>query len=298
VATTYLPQWDSLPHRFGPATGAVSSPWARPSLTVVLPCYNEAERLPRTLRSLLAHLSGVPGEVEVLVVDDGSTDATVAAVQAIAAADARVRLLCLSPNRGKGAAVRAGMLAAEGEVIVFTDADGSYGPSELDRIIRALAEAPVAIGARVTTSGPLTRRVASGVFSLAIRVLVGLPFPDTQSGLKGFRRAAAREIFSRARLDGFAFDVEALLLAGRLGLDVVEVSVQAIERRGSKVRVVADAHRMLGEVWAVRQAVGKGAYGGVQQHPAGEPQTDREVEGLRRVAPAVQSVVPRAVVSS
>ena len=255
---TYPTQWHPLPHRFGPGDARPVLPkarQARPTLTVVLPCYNEAERLPRTLRSLLAHLSGAPGEVEVLVVDDGSTDATVAAVAAIAAADVRVRLLCLSPNRGKGAAVRAGMLAAEGELIVFTDADGSYGPSELDRIIRALAEAPVAIGARVTTRGPLTRRVASRVFSLAIRVLVGLPFRDTQSGLKGFRRAAAREVFSRARLDGFAFDVEALLLAGRLGLDVVEVGVQAIERRGSKVRVLADAPRMLGEVWAVRRAV-------------------------------------------
>jgi glycosyltransferase involved in cell wall biosynthesis len=267
-------------------------------LTVVLPCYNEAERLPRTLQSLLAHLSGVPGEVEVLVVDDGSTDATVAAARAIAAADARVRLLCLSPNRGKGAAVRAGMLAAEGELIVFTDADGSYGPSELDRIVGALAEAPVAIGARVTSSGPLTRRVASRMFRLAIRVLVGLPFPDTQSGLKGFRRAAAWEIFSRARLDGFAFDVEALLLAGRLGLDVVEVSVQAIERRGSKVRVLADAHRMLGDVWAVRRAVANGTYGGVQHPPPREPQTDREVEGPRPVAPAVQPVVPRALCES
>jgi dolichyl-phosphate beta-glucosyltransferase len=298
VATKHPTQWHPLPHRFGPATGTASSPGARPSLTVVLPCYNEAERLPRTLRSLLAHLSGVPGEVEVLVVDDGSTDATVAAVEAIAGADARVRLLCLSSNRGKGAAVRVGMLAAEGELIVFTDADGSYGPGELDRIIRALAEAPVAIGARVATSGPLTRRVASRVFSLAIRVLVGLPFADTQSGLKGFRRPAAREIFGQARLDGFAFDVEALLLAGRLGLDVVEVGVQAIERRGSKVRVLADARRMLGEVWAVRQAVGNDPYGGVQQHPTREPRAERELEGPGPVAPTVQPVVPRAAVSS
>ncbi len=298
MTTKHPSQWHPLPHRFGPATCAVSSPQAGPSLTVVLPCYNEAERLPRTLRSLLAHLSGVPGEVEVLVVDDGSTDATVAAVQAIAAADPRVRLLCLSPNRGKGAAVRAGMLAAEGELIVFTDADGSYGPSELDRIVGALAEAPVAIGARVTSSGPLTRRVASRVFSLAIRVLVGLPFPDTQSGLKGFRRAAARAIFSHARLDGFAFDVEALVLAGRLGFDVVEVGVQAIERRGSKVRVLADARQMLGDVWAVRRTVDKGAYGGVQQHPARQPRAEREVEGQGPVASAVQSVVPRAAVSS
>jgi cellulose synthase/poly-beta-1,6-N-acetylglucosamine synthase-like glycosyltransferase len=107
----YPTQWHPLPHRFGPATGALSSHRrARPrpaDLDRGPACYNEAERLPRTLRSLLAHLSGAPGEVEVLVVDDDPTDATVAAVEAIATADARVRLLCLSPNRGKGAAVRA-----------------------------------------------------------------------------------------------------------------------------------------------------------------------------------------------
>jgi dolichyl-phosphate beta-glucosyltransferase len=115
---------------------------------VVLPCYNEAERLPGTLQTLLAHLSQDPGQVEVLVVDDGSTDITVKAADAIAAGDARVRVLSCHPNHGKGFAVRAGMLAAEGELIVFTDADGSYGPGELDRIIGALDEAPVAIGER------------------------------------------------------------------------------------------------------------------------------------------------------
>ena len=295
MAATQSTQWHQLLHPFGPATATASSAGGRASLTVILPCYNEAERLPRTLQSFLAHLSCVPGEVEVLVVDDGSTDATVAVVEAIAAVDARVRLLCLSPNRGKGAAVRVGMLAAEGDLVVFTDADGSYGPSELDRIVRALAEAPVAIGARTTTSGPVARRVASRVFSLAIRALLGLPFSDTQSGLKGFRRAAAREIFGRARLDGFAFDVEALLLARRLGLGVVEVGVQAIERRGSKVRVVADARRMLGDVWAVRRALENGAYGGVQQHATGEPEAEREFEGT---GPAAPTVVPRALASS
>jgi dolichyl-phosphate beta-glucosyltransferase len=229
------------------------------ALTVILPCYNEAARLPGTLQALLSHLSRAPGEVEVLVVDDGSTDATVMVASAIAAADARVRVLSCRPNRGKGFAVRTGMLAAAGELIVFTDADGSYGPNEVDRIVQALAQAPVAIGTRaIGASGPLARQLASRVFNLVTRGSLGLPFADTQSGLKGFRRSAAHEIFSRARLDGFAFDVEVLWLACRLGLKVAEVGVRANERRGSKVRMLADAVEMLGEVWAVRRAMADG----------------------------------------
>jgi glycosyltransferase involved in cell wall biosynthesis len=241
-----------------------SPPGVRTALTIVLPCYNEAERLPATLKAYLAHLSRVPGEVEILVVDDGSTDATAAVAEAVAAADKRVRVLAKWPNRGKGSAVQAGMLAGRGELLVFTDADGSYGPPDLDRIVRALAEAPVAIGTRAeAATGSLTRRAASRVFNLAIRGLLGLPFRDTQSGLKGFRRTAAREIFSRTRLDGFAFDVEALFLARRLDFEIAEVSVQAKECAGSKVRMAVDAQRMLGEVWAVRQLAASGAYGGL-----------------------------------
>jgi dolichyl-phosphate beta-glucosyltransferase len=235
-----------------------------PALTVILPCYNEAERLPATLQALLAHLSAAPGEVEVLVVDDGSTDATVSVAAAAAAADRRVRVLSYRPNRGKGFAVRTGMLAAQGDLVVFTDADGSYQPSDLDRIVAALDQAPVAIGTRAgSASGPLARRAASRVFNLAIRGSLGLPFGDTQSGLKGFRRPAARQIFSQARVDGFAFDVEVLWLARQLRLEVTEVHVQAMERQGSKVQMVADALEMLGEVWTVRQARRTPAHGEV-----------------------------------
>jgi dolichyl-phosphate beta-glucosyltransferase len=227
---------------------------AAPALTVILPCYNEAERLPGTLQALLAHLSAAPGEVEVLVVDDGSTDATVTVAEAAAAADGRVRVLSYRPNRGKGFAVRTGVLAARGELVVFTDADGSYRPSDLDRIVAALAQAPVAIGTRAgSASGPVARRAASRVFNLAIRGALGLPFGDTQSGLKGFQRAAAQEIFRRALVDGFAFDVEVLWLARQLRLEVTEVGVQALERQGSKVQMVADALEMLSEVWTVRR---------------------------------------------
>jgi hypothetical protein len=130
---------------------------------------------------------------------------------------------------------------------------------------RRLARRRWPIGTRASTSGPVARRAASRVFNLAIRGSLGLPFGDTQSGLKGFRRSAAQQIFRHTRVDGFAFDVEVLWVAGQLGLEVAEVSVQAMDRQGSKVRMLADALEMLGEVWAVRQARTHGAYGGVGQ---------------------------------
>lgn len=221
-------------------------------LTVVLPCYNEAERLPRTLEGLLAQL---PSDVEVLVVDDGSTDATAAAARAAAGDDPRVRVILGPVNRGKGHAVRTGMLEAAGERIVFTDADGSYGAADVLRVAEALGEAPVAIGTRgqAAGAGSPVRRLASRLFNRAVRELLELPFDDTQCGLKGFCRAAAQDVFGRAQVDGFAFDAEALALARRLDHQVREVPVTAEERHGSKIRLATDALRMLRDMWRVRR---------------------------------------------
>jgi len=232
------------------------------ALTLIFPCYNEAERLPQTLAAYLAELSRRPGEVEVLVVDDGSTDQTFAVARAIAGRDDRVRVIRSQPNHGKGFGVRAGVLEAEGELIVFTDADGSYGPREVARVTAALADTPVAIGSRPVgwATGPPGRRLASRLFNRAIQALLGLPFGDTQCGLKGFRRYAALEVFGRARLDGFAFDAEVLFLARRLGLAVSEVPVRAEERDGSKVQLVVDAVGMLRDVLRVRRWAVSGGY--------------------------------------
>src|SRR6266516_2420212 len=122
-------------------------------VSIVFPCYNEAGRLPRTLERYLAHFPRDPEAVEAVVVDDGSTDATFALAQAAAAGDQRVRVVRTEPNHGKGFAVRTGMLAAGGERIVFTDADGSYDPEQADRVLAALGSAPVAIGARGLAPG-------------------------------------------------------------------------------------------------------------------------------------------------
>ena len=229
-------------------------------LSLIFPCYNEAERLPATLAAYLFHLPTTPGTVEVVVVDDGSTDGTAAVASAVAATDARVRVIRSRPNRGKGFAVRTGVLAAAGELVVFTDADGSYGPGEVDRVVHALAEAPVAIGVRPsgTATASVARSLASRGFNRLLRALLDLPFHDTQCGLKGFHQPAARAIFGRARLDGFAFDVEVLVLARRLGLTVAEVAVQAQQRAGSTVHLLGDSRRMLGEVWALRRTAATG----------------------------------------
>jgi glycosyltransferase involved in cell wall biosynthesis len=232
------------------------------AVTIVLPCYQEAERLPATLDRYLAHFSAGRLGVEVLVVDDGSTDHTLAAAEAIAARDRRVRVLRCPTHRGKGFAVRTGMLAGRGDRLVFTDADGSYDPDQVERILHALDGAPVAIGRRgeLETSGPVLRRLASRVFNQAMRRLLGLPFRDTQCGLKGFRREAATELFGRTKVDGFAFDAEVLFLARRLGLTVAEVPVSPEMRAGSKVRLAVDALRMLRDTWRVRRAAASGAY--------------------------------------
>ena len=236
---------------------------AGPSLSVVFPCFDEAERLPGTLAAYLAHFPPDRAEVELIVVDDGSTDGTTAIADQIAAADPRVRVVRTTRNHGKGYAVRTGVQAALGQVVAFTDADGSYGPEQLERVVAALDRAPVAIGARLGShagAGPPLRRLASRVFNRVMRLLLGLPFSDTQCGLKGFRRGAAAATFRRARVDGFAFDAEALWIARRLGIEVVEVPVRAEERQGSKVRLGGDALRMVADVWKVRRAAARGVY--------------------------------------
>ncbi|HEX2373340.1 MAG TPA: dolichyl-phosphate beta-glucosyltransferase [Actinomycetota bacterium] len=232
-------------------------------LSIVLPCLDEAERLPGTLAAYLTWFPPSRAEVELIVVDDGSTDGTTAIADQVAAGDPRVLVVRTTRNRGKGYAVRTGIQAAQGELVVFTDADGSYGPEQLERVVAALEQAPVAIGARLGSqagAGPPLRRLASRVFNRIMRLLLGLPFSDTQCGLKGFRRDAAEAVFQRTRVDGFAFDAEALLVARRLGIEVVEVPVRAEERQGSTVRLGGDALRMLADVWKVRRAAARGAY--------------------------------------
>jgi dolichyl-phosphate beta-glucosyltransferase len=225
-------------------------------LSVVIPAYNEAGRLPTTLATYLPLL---PADAEVLVVDDGSSDATSVVVRAIAAGDARLRLICLPTNRGKGYAVRTGVLSASGDRVLFADADGATPIEELARLIAALdAGADVAIGSREHTPAGLAvhttawRRFAGRVFHQIVRYAGVKGITDSQCGFKLFRGPAAAALFSRLRVNGFAFDVELLLLAQRFEMTVAEVPVNWTHQPGSKVRVVRDGLHMAMDVLRLR----------------------------------------------
>lgn len=211
------------------------------TLSIVIPAYNEAQRLPATLDRILAYLEQSPVSVpEILVVDDGSRDGTAALVEAKGGI---VRLVSNPGNRGKGYAVRHGMLAATGDWILSTDADLSAPIEELDNLMAAARRenAVVAIGSRaldrklVKVHQPVMREISGRAFNIAMRLITGLPFRDTQCGFKLFRRDAAREIFPRQIEEGFSFDVEDLLIARVLGLRSIEVPVEWSNVEGTKV---------------------------------------------------------------
>lgn len=224
-------------------------------LSVVVPVFNEEQRVAECLRRLEAYLSHAKYDWEVIVSSDGSTDRTDAIVAERAVSEPRVKLLRSSPNRGKGSAARRGMLDARGERVVMTDVDLSAPVKECEKLLAALdAGADVAIGSRGVRSPGADvrqspkRRFAGRVFNALVRCATGLPFKDTQCGFKAFTNAAAKSLFSEQKLDGFAFDVEILLLARQKGLAVKEVPVMWAEGKDSKVSLVKDSFTMLKDV--------------------------------------------------
>ncbi|MDX8402672.1 MAG: glycosyltransferase family 2 protein [Mariprofundaceae bacterium] len=228
-------------------------------LSVVIPAYNEADRLPRTLTDALAWLDAhLADDFEVIVVDDGSTDATASRVQAVS--HPALRLLRQPENRGKGAAVRRGMLEASGDVRLFMDADHSTHIREVTRAFAALdAGADIAIASRQHPDSEipvrqswLRERMGKG-FNLLMRMTVGIDLPDTQCGFKAFTAEAAERIFPLLRIEGFGFDVEALHLAMRLGFRVAEFPVRWVNDAQSKVRMLSDPARMFAELVRIRR---------------------------------------------
>lgn len=237
-----------------PATTPSAPGHAFASLTLVLPAYNEADRIGSALDELFAYLdspvsaSTLPGTIRVLVVDDGSTDRTAHLVldrpEASRPEGAPHRLELLRvPHGGKGAAVRAGMLAATGEIVVFADADMATPPNQLPLLVTALADADVALGSRIQPDGsdmrvtqPAFRRVLGRLFHGLASIWVVGPVQDTQCGFKGFRLSAAREIFAAQRVMSIVFDVELIYLVRRLRYRMTIVPIQWEDRRGSRMR--------------------------------------------------------------
>jgi dolichyl-phosphate beta-glucosyltransferase len=220
---------------------------ALPSLSIVIPAYNEERRLPPTLSAVRAYLDARAfPDAEILVVDDGSRDGTAALVEAVAREDARVHLLRNPGNRGKGYSVRHGMIQARGEWILFSDADLSAPIEELDKLLQAALDrgAQVAIGSRALDRSLIGvhqsrwRELIGIALNRVMRVVTGLPFADTQCGFKLYARDAARLIFARQQLDGFSFDVEDLFIARVLGIAATEVAVRWNNVEGTKVGIM------------------------------------------------------------
>ncbi len=230
-------------------------------LSVVIPAYNEAKRLPKTLEAACGWLcENMDDDVEILIVDDGSTDDTAGCVQPMLEKRPYCRLLGDGINRGKGAAVRRGMLEATGDIRLFMDADHSTHIREVVKVLQAMdAGADVVMASRQHPQSDISRhqswlREHMGMtFNLLMKHYVDLDFRDTQCGFKAFTAAAAREIFSRAQLDGFSFDVELLYLAQRLGLTIQEIPVQWIHRENSRVRMLIDPALMFRDILRIRR---------------------------------------------
>src|SRR5438874_2865050 len=233
-----------------------------PAFSFVIPAFNEADRIAKTLRETLGYLHATSPQSELIVVNDGSTDATSEIVRDVFGAGTEVtaRLLEHSPNRGKGAAVREGLLAATTAIGLFSDADLSTPIEEAPKLIEPIAagELDVAFGSRaldrrlIGHRQPWRREQGGRVFNLVVRLATGLPFWDTQCGFKAFHLNVCRPILENARTEGFGFDVELLYLARKANLRMREIPVRWDHHEGSKVQFARDSMRMLREVIALR----------------------------------------------
>jgi dolichyl-phosphate beta-glucosyltransferase len=235
-----------------------------PFLSVIIPSYNEQARIGDTLTSVLAYLQSRESSYEIIIVDDGSRDKTCLVVGSKIHGLSRARLIAYQPNRGKGYAVRQGMLASRGEVAIFTDADLSTPVTEIEVAVQHLqGDFDVVIGSRALAESkisryqPQYRRVGSRIFNILRDGIVGVDisrFKDTQCGFKAFRGPVARRLFGLARVDGFMFDVETLYIAIKLGYRIFEMPVHWTDMPGSKLRLVRDTARMFRDLAAIRFA--------------------------------------------
>lgn len=231
-----------------------------PYYSIIVPAYNEAERIGVSLERILAHIAAANWSAEIIVVNDGSRDNTSAVVNQFVRRYPAVHLLENPGNRGKGYTVRNGMMNASGQVLLFTDADLSSPIEEAAKLFAFIerGEADIAIGSRYlarhmqTRKQPLYRRILGRTFNLALRSILGLSYVDTQCGFKAFSRSAAMAVFPAMKIEGWGFDPEILFLAKRYGLRVVEVPVSWAHDHRSKINPMLDGARMFSELMRVR----------------------------------------------
>ena len=239
-----------------------------PSITIVIPAYNEGARLGRTLERILAFVHQEAWGAEIIVVNDGSTDRTAELVQAYARENPSVRLLSNPGNRGKGYSVRNGMLHATGEFILFTDADLSSPIEEAPKLFQALENgADVAIGSRwvrpelQTQRQSVTRQILGRVFNGFLRLFLALKFSDTQCGFKALRQPCAKAIFPRQKIEGWGFDPEILFLAQKMGFTIAEVPVIWAHDDGTRIHPFIDGAKMIADTIRIRWFDLSGRYG-------------------------------------
>ncbi len=239
------------------------------SISVVIPAYNEKQRLPSTLCAIAAYFaSRNQPSWEIVVVNDGSSDGTLAVAEGFREQYPQIRVLDNPGNRGKGYSVRHGMLEAQGEWILFTDSDLSAPIEEAGKLIAAAARegAAVAIGSRamdrqlIGAHQSWFRETAGRIFNLLMRAATGLPFADTQCGFKLFEHRAAKEIFRRQRIERWGFDAEVLFIARRLGFKTIEVPVRWSHTAGTKVSMFRDSANMFLDLFRIRGNQWKGLY--------------------------------------
>jgi dolichyl-phosphate beta-glucosyltransferase len=238
-----------------------------PQYSIIIPAYNESARLGATLDRVLDHIAAQHWDAEVIVVNDGSRDDTAEMVLTRARANPALRLVENPGNRGKGYSVRNGMLKAQGEIRLFTDADLSSPIEEANKLFVAIeAGADVAIGSRwlqpdtQTQRQSLLRQFYGRTFNLALRILLGLRFKDTQCGFKAFSRSSVQKLFSMQTIEGWGFDAELLFLADRSGLNVKEVPVVWSDAEGTRIHPLRDGLHMMAEVLTIRLNAITGKY--------------------------------------
>jgi len=226
---------------------------------VVVPAYNEEERLPRTLVRLHEYYEAQAYPYDVTIVNDGSNDRTAGLVSEFASTHPKFRLIDYSPNHGKGYAVRTGMLAAQGDLVLFCDADLATPQEETEKLLPHMTDgADVAIGSRPLRESslekhqPLYREMFGRMANKLIQLLAVRGIQDTQCGFKIFTQKAAQDIFSRCKLDEFGFDFECLMVAQDLGYRIDEVPIRWLDQEGSKVVLMRDGPRALRDLVKIR----------------------------------------------
>ena len=237
-------------------------------LSIIIPAYNEEALIASTLDGLQTYRSPRPEQYEIIVVDDGSRDKTVASIQAWKnRSGTDLRLLVNQKNMGKGFSIRRGVLESRGRYLIFIDADLPYELYAIDDFLKALRSGcDLAIGSRVLPGSevrgvPALRYAAGQVFSWMVQAVLFRGLPDTQCGFKSFESAAAKEIFRRLTIGGFGFDVELLFVARKLKFAIQPVAVHMIEHRHrSRVRLFLDSLKMFANLFMVRWMDWQGKY--------------------------------------